>query len=95
MANQYVSKVVLANGTTLMDLTGDTVAKATVLSGVSFHDKTGAPLEGECTYDVDSSDCTAAVGEILASKTAAVGGQILTGTMPNNGGTNVVISAKT
>jgi hypothetical protein len=94
MANQYVSKVVLANGTVLMDLTGDTVAKATVLSGVSFHDKTGAPLEGECTYDVDSSDCTAAVGEILSGKTAAARGSILTGTMPNNGAVTGTITTK-
>lgn len=94
MANTYNSKVVLADGTVLMDLTGDTVAAGTVLSGTTFHDKTGAPLTGTCAYDVDSSDCTAAVGEILSGKTAAARGSVLTGTMPNNGAVSGTISTK-
>lgn len=95
MPNTYNSKVVLADGTVLMDLTSDTVAAGTVLSGTTFHDKTGAPLTGTCAYDVDSSDCTAAVGEILATKTAAARGTVLTGTMPNNGAVSGTISTKT
>lgn len=94
MANQYVSKVVLANGTVLMDLTGDTITAADLLEGVTAHDKAGAEITGTCTYDVDSGDATAAVGEILAGKTAYARGAKLTGTMPNNGGTNVVVSTK-
>ena len=42
-------------------------------------------LTGTCTYDVDSSDATAAVAEILKGKTSYVRGKKLTGTMPNNG----------
>lgn len=95
MANQYVSKVVLANGTVLMDLTGDTITAADLLDGVTAHDKTGAAITGTCTYDVDSSDCTAAVGEILSGKTAAARGSILTGTMPNNGAVTGTITTKT
>ncbi len=95
MPNTYNSKVVLADGTVLMDLTSDTVAAGTVLSGTTFHDKTGAPLTGTCAYDVDSSNCTAAVGEILAGKTAAARGTVLTGTMPNNGAVSGTISTKT
>lgn len=94
MANQYVSKVVLANGTVLMDLTGDTITAANLLEGVTAHDKSGAAITGTCTYDVDSGDATAAAGEILAGKTAYARGAKLTGTMPNNGGTNVVVSTK-
>lgn len=94
MANQYNSKVVLADGTVLMDLTSDTVAVGTVLSGATFHDKSGAALTGACTYDVDSTDATATVGEILATKTAYARGAKLTGTMPNNGAVSGTISSK-
>lgn len=85
MANEYVSKVVLSNGTTIMDLTGDTITAADLLEGVTAHGKDGAPITGTCTYDSDTSDDTAAVGEILAGKTAHARGALLTGTMTNNG----------
>lgn len=95
MANQYASKVVLSNGTTIIDLTGDTATAATVLSGSTFHDKSGAPVTGTCTYDSDTSDDTAAVGEILAGKTAHARGALLTGTMANNGAQTSSITTKT
>lgn len=85
MANSYNNKVVLASGEVLIDLTGDTVDAAHVLDGFTFHDKSGAPVTGACTYDSDTSDDTAAVGEILSGKTAHARGALLTGTMPNNG----------
>ena len=85
MANSYNNKVVLASGEVLIDLTGDTVDAAHVLNGFTFHDKSGAPVTGTCTYDSDTSDDTAAVGEILSGKTAHARGALLTGTMPNNG----------
>ena len=94
MANTYNSKVVLANGTVLMDLTSDTVDAAHVLEGVTFHDKSGAPLTGSCSYDSDTSEDTAAVGEILATKTAHARGALLTGTMANNGSVSGTISSK-
>lgn len=94
MANEYVSKVVLSNGTTLIDLTGDTATAATVLSGSTFHDKSGAPVTGTCTYDSDTSEDTAAVSEILSGKTAHARGALLTGTMTNNGGVTGTISTK-
>ena len=85
MANSYNNKIVLASGEVLIDLTGDTVDAAHVLNGFTFHDKSGAPVTGTCTYDSDTSDDTAAVGEILSGKTAHARGALLTGTMPNNG----------
>ena len=85
MANSYNNKVVLASGEVLIDLTGDTVDAAHVLDGFTFDDKSGAPVTGTCTYDSDTSDDTAAVGEILSGKTAHARGALLTGTMPNNG----------
>lgn len=92
MANEYVSKVVLSNGTTLIDLTGDTVTASDVLSGVTTHGKDGAPITGTCTYDSDTSEDTAAVSEILSGKTAHARGALLTGTMTNNGGVTGTIS---
>lgn len=94
MANEYVSKVVLSNGTTLIDLTGDTITAPDMLAGVTAHDKSGAPITGTCTFDSDTSDDTAAVGEILAGKTAHARGAQLTGTMTNNGGVTGTISTK-
>ena len=94
MANEYNSKVVLASGEVLIDLTSDTVDAAHVLSGATFHDKAGAPLTGNCTYDSDTSSDTVAVSEMLAGKTAHARGSQLTGTMTNNGAVHGTISTK-
>lgn len=92
MANEYVSKVVLSNGTTLIDLTGDTITASDLLTGITAHGKDGAPITGTCAFDSDTSDDTAAVGEILSGKTAHARGALLTGTMTNNGGVTGTIS---
>ena len=84
MANQYINKVIYGNRT-LIDLTGDTVEAAKILNGYTAHDKSGAPITGSCAFDVNSTDGTAAVAEILVGKTAYARGTKLTGTMPNNG----------
>lgn len=93
-SNQYNSKVVLASGEVLMDLTPDTVDPAHVLTGYTFHDKSGAPQTGSCTFDSDTSEDTAAVSEILDGKTAHARGSKLTGTMPNNGAQSGEITTK-
>lgn len=56
--------------------------------------KGGESITGTCEYDVNSSDATAAVAEILQGKTAYVRGQKLTGTMKNNGAVTGTISVK-
>lgn len=94
MANEYNSKVVLASGEVLIDLTADTVDAAHLLDGYTAHGKDGAPVTGTCTYDSDTSGDTAAVGEILSGKTAHARGTLLTGTMTNNGGVTGTISTK-
>lgn len=94
MPNTYNSKVVLSNGTVLMDLTSDTVTASDLLEGVTAHGKDGAPITGTCTYDADTSEDTAAVGEILSGKTAHARGTLLTGTMTNVGAVSGTISTK-
>lgn len=94
MPNAYNSKVVLASGEVLMDLTSDTVDAQHLLKDYTAHGKDGAPLVGECTFDSDTSEDTAAVGEILATKTAHARGTQLVGTMPNNGAVAGTISTK-
>ena len=93
MANEYVNKVIYG-GNTLIDLTGDTVTADKILSGYTAHGASGAPLTGSCTYDADTSDATATVAEILATKTAYKNGSKLTGTMPNRGAVTGTISTK-
>lgn len=93
MANQYVNKVIYG-GEVLIDLTGDTVTASDILTGKTAHDKSGAVITGTCTYDADTSDATAAAAEILANKTAYVGGEKITGSMPNRGAVAGTISTK-
>ena len=94
MANEYVNKVVLSSGETLIDLSGDTVDAAHVLKGSTFHDKSGAPKTGTCSYDSDTSDDTVAAAEMLVGKTAHARGVKITGTMPNNGAVSGSIATK-
>jgi hypothetical protein len=86
-----INKVVY-NGNTLIDLTSDTTTVDKVLSGYTFHLKDGTVGTGTCTYDADTSDATASASEILATKTAYVAGNKLTGTMPNRGAVSGTIS---
>ena len=85
------SKVVFY-GETLIDLTGDTVAAAKLLKGVTAHDKAGEPVTGTCTFDSDTSTATAAADDLLKGETAYARGTKLTGTMPNNGAVTGSIS---
>ena len=93
MANQYVNKVIYG-GETLIDLTTDTVTAAQVLSGAKFHLPSGEQKTGTCAFDVDSSSATATQAEVLATKTFAKNGSVLTGSMPNRGAVTGTISSK-
>ena len=93
MATKNVNKVVYGNRT-LIDLTSDTVTKDKILSGFTAHDKSGATITGTCDFDVNSTDATVAVAEILDGKTAYARGAKLVGTMPNKGAVNGTITTK-
>lgn len=81
--NEYCNKVVLADGRTLIDLTGDDATAADVLYGKKFHLKSGASATGSCTYDSDTTDANASASEILSGKTAYVNKSKVTGSMTN------------
>lgn len=91
MAN---SKVVLSNGTVLIDLTSDTVDAAHLLSGYSAHGADGEAVSGACTYDADTSDDTLTASEALSGKTFHARGSALTGSMANRGSVTGTISTK-
>lgn len=92
--NLYNSKVVLANGEVLMDLTQDDIDAAHTLKGYKFHDRTGAPGTGTCTFDTDTSEVVTLPSEVLDGKPFGAGGQIKYGTMPNIGAQTGTISTK-
>lgn len=94
MANQYNSKVVLGDGTVLIDLTADTVDASHLLSGYTAHKADGSPVTGSCTFDSDTSSDTAQIAEVLSGKTFHARGTAYTGTMTNNGAVSGTISTK-
>lgn len=86
---------VIYGGTTLIDLTDATLGVTDgdkILSGETAYGKDGEKITGTCTYDADTSDADASASEILATKTAYVNGNKLTGTMPNRGAVTGTIS---
>ena len=90
----YNSKVVLANGTVLIDLTSDTVDAAHLLTGYTAHGANGAPITGSCDYDSDTSADTLQIAEALSGKTFHARGTAYTGTMTNNGAVSGTISTR-
>lgn len=94
MANQYNNKIVLGDGTVLIDLTMDDVKPEHVQKGIKFHDKTGAEKTGASTKTVDASGVTAEPAEVLDGETFGRGNEVAKGTMPNNSGKDVLVTNK-
>ena len=88
-----INKVVY-NGTTLINLESDDVARSNVDSGVHFHLPDGTATTGTSTKDADTSDANALASEILYDQTAYVQGNKVTGRMTNNGSVSGTISTK-
>ena len=79
---------IIYGGQTLIDLTDATLGQSDgdkILASETAYGKDGEKITGSCTFDADTSDATASASEILATKTAYVNGNKVTGTMPNNG----------
>lgn len=89
-----VSKIIYG-GTTLIDLTTDTVTADKLLTGITAHGKDGELIEGTCSFDANTQDATASASEILTGKTAYNKGVKITGTMKNNGSVKGKITTKT
>ena len=87
------SKIIFG-GEVLIDLTADTVEASKLLKGITAHGANGELVTGTCEFDVDSSSATAKASEILTGKTAAVGGKLVKGSMPNNGAVKGYITTK-
>lgn len=91
-----ISKVIYG-GTTLIDLTSDSVDSSKLLRGETAHGRDGELVTGTCDYDADTSNANATAGEILAGPagspiTAYVNGVQVVGIMPNNGGDDVEVT---
>ena len=93
MANQYVNKVIIGNEVKI-DLTGDDITPEKLAKGIKAHDKSGAPIVGTCPFDTDTSEATATAAEVLDGKTFGAGGEIKTGSMPNQGAKTLEITEK-
>lgn len=91
--NTYVNKVIFG-GDVIMDISSDTVTANKVLYGYTAHDKSGAPITGNCTFDSDTTDADATTDEILAGKYAYVNKTKLTGSMTNQGEKHYTLSAR-
>lgn len=90
MANLYKNKIIYG-GNVLIDLTADTVDPSHLLSGYTAHDRSGAPIEGACSFDADTSDADAVASQVLLNKIVYVNGNKITGIMPNRGGVAGII----
>lgn len=88
------NKILKADGTVLIDLTGDDVAESDVARGKIFHKRDGSSATGTNDYDADTSDADAIASELLLNKTAYVNGSKIIGSMPNNGAVTGAISDK-
>lgn len=93
MANQYVNKVIIGNEVKI-DLTGDDITPEKLAKGIKAHDKSGAPIVGTCPFDTDTSEATATAAEVLSGKTFGAGGEVKTGSMPNQGGKTLEVTEK-
>lgn len=91
MPDSYVNKVILGSEV-LMDVSQDTVVANKLLYGYTAHDADGAPITGSCTFDADTSDADALIGEVISGKTFYKNGSKLTGSMTNIGQQTISIS---
>jgi hypothetical protein len=85
---------IIYNGQVLIDLTSDTVKEEHLQKGITAHGADGELITGTNDWDMNTQEANAGAAEILLGKKAGVKGQMVTGTMPNNGAVSGKISTK-
>lgn len=85
---------VIYGGDTLIDISDTTAIASHVKSGDYFYTNAGVKTAGTNTFDSDTTDANALASEILATRTAYVNKNKITGSMTNNGGVTGTISTK-
>ncbi len=83
---------VIFGGEVLMDISDTTAEASNVDSSVYFYTNGGVKTQGTSTKDSDTTDANASASEILATRTAYVNKNKITGAMPNNGAVELTIS---
>ena len=63
--NPYVNKVQLADGSTIMDISSDTVTPQTLLSGYTAHRSSGAAITGTVTIPDSPYDMLVTITEVV------------------------------
>lgn len=86
---------VIYGGNTLIDITDTTATAADVASNKYFYTNAGVKTQGSNTKDSNTTDANATAAEILATKTAYVNKNKITGEMPNRGAISATISSLT
>lgn len=89
----YNNKVIFA-GEIIMDLSNDTVTADKLAEGITAHDKSGAPIVGTNTFNVDSKDGNITAADVVSGKIGYANGQRVVGAMPINGAVKGTITNK-
>ena len=81
-----INKVVLSDGTSLLDVSSDTVTAAHLEKGYTAHNNAGEKITGSLVVSssgggLDTSDATATASDIMSGKTAYAKGAKITGTL--------------
>ena len=80
---QSISKVVYGNQV-LIDLTSDTISSNELLIGFTAHSANGELINGNCSYNADTTDASIGPNDILTGHWGWANGSKIIGQMPNN-----------
>ena len=81
--NPYYNKVVLVDGTVLMDISGDTVSANKMLYGYTAHDKSGAQVTGSIQDMTGQTVTPTRSQQTIATSGKHMTGAIVVAAIPN------------